>query len=102
MTGAKMTGRLHQQQSQPSRRNTAICNVFDRGDALSQLCSHANSLNQELSRLTPTAIERVPGRSCIRTLCRRYIVQSLSGEGVSLVMDFLLRSAKTASTPDEP
>ncbi len=32
MTGAKMTGRLHQQQSHPSRRNTATCKGFDNGD----------------------------------------------------------------------
>jgi hypothetical protein len=30
MTGAKMTGRLHQQHSQPSRRNTATCDAFER------------------------------------------------------------------------
>jgi hypothetical protein len=28
MAGAKMTGLLHQQHSQPSRRNTATCNSF--------------------------------------------------------------------------
>ena len=40
MTGAKITGRLHQQQSQPSRRKTATCKSFDRGFLFATLLHH--------------------------------------------------------------